>query len=151
VIQPMYSLVKRQAEVELLPMAQANNVGVVAYSPSGGGLLSGRYAQPGAQGRHTTNKMYKLRYGDEWMHDTAAKFVAFCQAREWHPISAAVAWVAAHPAITAPIIGGRSLEQMRASLDSVKITMTVELRAEIAALSRTPPPATDRSDEAARA
>ena len=50
VIQPMYSLVKRQAEVELLPMAQANGVGVVAYSPSGGGLLSGRYAQPGAQG-----------------------------------------------------------------------------------------------------
>ena len=151
VIQPMYSLVKRQAEVELLPMAQANNVGVVAYSPSGGGLLSGRYAQPGAQGRHTTNKMYKLRYGDEWMHETAAKFVAFCKAREWHPISAAVAWVGSHPAITAPIIGGRSLEQMRASLDAVKITMSAELRAEIAALSRTPPPATDRSDEAAKA
>jgi aryl-alcohol dehydrogenase-like predicted oxidoreductase len=151
VIQPMYSLVKRQAEVELLPMAQANRVGVVAYSPSGGGLLSGRYAQPGAHGRHTTNKMYKVRYGDEWMHETAAKFVAFCKAREWHPISAAVAWVGSHPAITAPIIGGRSLEQMRASLDAVKIPMTPEVRAEIAALSRTPPPATDRSDEAAKA
>ena len=150
-MQPMYSLVKRQAEVELLPMAQANRLAVFPYSPAGGGLLSGRYATPGAQGRHTTNKMYKLRYGDEWMHETAAKFVAFCQAREWHPISAAVAWVGAHPAITAPIIGGRSLEQMRASLDSVKITMTPELRAEIAALSRTPPPATDRSDEAAKA
>jgi aryl-alcohol dehydrogenase-like predicted oxidoreductase len=85
------------------------------------------------------------------MHETAAKFVAFCQAREWHPVSAAVAWVGAHPAITAPIIGGRSLEQMRASLDSVKIAITPELRAEMAALSRTPPPATDRSDEAARA
>jgi aryl-alcohol dehydrogenase-like predicted oxidoreductase len=151
VIQPMYSLVKRQAEVELLPMAQANRVGVVAYSPSGGGLLSGRYAQAGAQGRHTTNKMYKVRYGDEWMHETAARFVAFCKAREWHPISAAVAWVGSHPAITAPIIGGRSLEQMRASLDAVKIPMTPEVRAEIAALSRTPPPATDRSDEAAKA
>ena len=150
-IQPMYSLVKRQAEVELLPMAQANSVGVVAYSPSGGGLLSGRYTQAGAQGRHTTNKMYKVRYGDEWMHDTAARFVAFCKTREWHPISAAVAWVGSHPAITAPIIGGRSLEQMRASLDSVKIAMTPELRAEIATLSRTPPPATDRSDEAAKA
>jgi aryl-alcohol dehydrogenase-like predicted oxidoreductase len=149
-IQPMYSLVKRQAEVELLPMAQANGIGVVAYSPSGGGLLSGRYTQPGAQGRHTTNKMYKLRYGDEWMHQTAAKFVAFCKERGWHPISAAVAWVRAHPAITAPIIGGRSLDQLRASLDAVKITMTPELRAEIGALSRTPPPATDRSDEAAK-
>jgi aryl-alcohol dehydrogenase-like predicted oxidoreductase len=149
-IQPMYSLVKRQAEVELLPMAQANGVGVIAYSPSGGGLLSGRYTDPGAQGRHTTNKMYKVRYGESWMHETAARFVAFCRERNFHPVSAAIAWVGAHPAITAPIIGGRSLEQLRASLDSVKIDMTPALRAEIGALSRTPPPATDRSDEASK-
>ena len=148
VIQPMYSLVKRQAEVELLPMAQANGIGVVAYSPSGGGLLSGRYLQAGAEGRHTANKAYKVRYGDEWMHDTAAKFVAFCKAHEWHPVSAAVAWVGAHPAITAPIIGGRNADQLRASLDAVKIAMTPALRAEITAFSRTPPPATDRNDEA---
>jgi len=147
VIQPMYSLVKRQAEVELLPMAQANGIGVVAYSPAGGGLLSGRYLQAGATGRHTTNKMYKARYSDEWMHETAAKFVAFCKERGWHPMSAAVAWVGAHPAITAPIIGARSLDQLRASLDSVKVTMTPEVRAQIAAFSRTPPPATDRTDE----
>jgi len=147
VIQPMYSLVKRQAEVELLPMAQANGVGVVAYSPAGGGLLSGRYLQAGATGRHTTNKMYKARYSDEWMHETAAKFVDFCKERGWHPMSAAVAWVGAHPAITAPIIGARSLDQLRASLDSVKIAMTPEVRSQIAAFSRTPPPATDRTDE----
>ena len=147
VIQPMYSLVKRQAEVELLPMAQANGVGVVAYSPAGGGLLSGRYLQAGATGRHTTNKMYKARYSDAWMHEAAAKFVAFCKERGWHPMSAAVAWVGAHPAITAPIIGARSLDQLRASLDSVKISMTPQVRAQIAAFSRTPPPATDRTDE----
>jgi aryl-alcohol dehydrogenase-like predicted oxidoreductase len=149
-IQPMYSLVKRQAEVELLPMAQANGLGVMAYSPSGGGLLSGKYAQAGAQGRHTTNKMYKVRYGDAWMQETAAKFVALCKERGWHPISAALAWVGAHPAITAPIIGGRNLDQLRASLDAVKVAMTPETRAEIASLSRTPPPATDRSDEASK-
>jgi aryl-alcohol dehydrogenase-like predicted oxidoreductase len=146
-IQPMYSLVKRQAEVELLPMAQANGLGVVAYSPAGGGLLSGRYLQAGATGRHTTNKMYQVRYGDEWMHETAAKFVGFCKERGWHPISAAVAWVGAHPAITAPIVGARSLDQLRASLDSVKIDITPEVRSQIAAFSRTPPPPTDRTDE----
>jgi aryl-alcohol dehydrogenase-like predicted oxidoreductase len=149
-IQPMYSLVKRQAEVELLPMAQSNELGVVPYSPSGGGLLSGRYADPAAQGRHTTNKMYKVRYGESWMHETATRFADFCRKRDFHPVSAAVAWVGAHPAVTAPIIGARSLEQLRASLDSVKIALTPELRAEIAALSRTPPPATDRSDEASK-
>ena len=146
-IQPMYSLVKRQVEVELLPMAQANALAVLPYSPAGGGLLSGRYLQAGAQGRHTTNKMYGIRYGDQWMHETVAKYVALCKQRGWHPISAAVAWVAAHPAVTAPIVGARSLDQLRASLDSVKITLTPEARAEIAALSPAPPPATDRTEE----
>ena len=61
--------------------------------------------------------------------------------------SAAVAWAGAHPAVTCPIIGARSLEQLQPSLDSVGIDMTPELRSEIAALSRTPPPATDRLEE----
>jgi aryl-alcohol dehydrogenase-like predicted oxidoreductase len=149
-IQPMYSLVKRQAEVELLPMAEANGLGVVCYSPTGGGLLSGRYLEKGAQGRHTTNKSYGIRYGEEWVHEVASKFVTFCKERSWHPVSAAVAWAGAHPAITAPITGARNAEQLRASLDSVKIDMTPELRAEITALSRTPPPATDRLEEHVR-
>ena len=67
--------------------------------------------------------------------------------RGFHPMSAAVAWVAAHPAVTAPIIGARNTDQLQASLDSIKVPMTPELRAEIAALSRTPPPATDRLEE----
>jgi aryl-alcohol dehydrogenase-like predicted oxidoreductase len=146
VIQPMYNLVKRQAEVEILPMAQANGVGVTPYSPAGGGLLSGKYAEH-QSGRLSTNKMYEARYGEPWMHEVAAKFAAFCRERGLHPMSVAVAWVAAHPAVTAPIIGARNPEQLRASLDAVKIEMTPALRAEIAALSRTPPPATDRLEE----
>ena len=147
VLQPMYSLVKRQAEVEILPQAAANSIAVTPYSPGGGGLLSGKYAKAGAQGRIATNKMYESRYSDEWMHEVAAKFADFCKGRGWHPMSVAVAWVGAHPAVTAPIIGARSTEQLQASLDSVKIEMTPELRAEISALSRTPPPATDRLEE----
>lgn len=146
VIQPMYNLVKRQAEVEILPMAQANGVGVVPYSPAGGGLLSGKYVER-QSGRLTTNKMYEARYGEAWMHEVAAKFAAFCKQRGFHPVGAAVAWVAAHPAVTAPIIGARSTEQLQASLDAMKIEMTASLHAEIAALSRTPAPATDRSEE----
>jgi aryl-alcohol dehydrogenase-like predicted oxidoreductase len=145
-IQPMYNLVKRQAEVEILPMALANGVAVVPYSPAAAGLLSGKYLEK-QSGRLATNKMYEARYGEPWMHEAAAKFVAFCRQRELHPVSTAVAWVAAHPAVTAPIIGARSLEQLQASLDSVKVEISPALRAEIAALSRTPAPATDRSEE----
>jgi aryl-alcohol dehydrogenase-like predicted oxidoreductase len=147
VIQPMYNLVKRQAEVEILPMAAANELAVIPYSPAGGGLLSGKYASSDAKGRLATNKMYEARYGEPWMHETAARFAAFCRERDLHPVSVAVAWVASHPAVTAPIIGARSLEQLRASLDSLKIDMTAELRAQIGVLSRTPPPATDRLEE----
>jgi aryl-alcohol dehydrogenase-like predicted oxidoreductase len=149
-IQPMYNLVKRQAEVEILPMAQANGVSVFPYSPAGAGLLSGKYLQKDTQGRLVTNKMYTARYGEPWMHEVAEKFLAFCQQREMHPVSAAVAWVAAHPGVTAPIIGARNVDQLKASLDSVNIKMTPELWSEMAALSRTPPPATDRLEEQKR-
>ena len=147
VIQPMYNLVKRQAEVEILPMAAANGLAVTPYSPAAGGLLSGKYASSGT-GRLTTNEMYKTRYGESWVHETVAGFSATCRQRGLHPVSAAVAWVAAHPAVTAPIIGARSVEQLQASLDAVKVEMTPDLRAELSALSRTPPPATDRLEEA---
>jgi aryl-alcohol dehydrogenase-like predicted oxidoreductase len=81
------------------------------------------------------------------MDGVAAKFAAFCRQRGLNPMSVALAWVGAHPAVTAPIIGARNVEQLRASLDSVKVAMTPALRAEISALSRTPPPATDRLEE----
>jgi aryl-alcohol dehydrogenase-like predicted oxidoreductase len=149
-IQPMYNLVKRQAEVEILPMAAANAISVFPYSPAGAGLLSGKYLDKTGQGRLVTNKMYTSRYGEPWMHEVAEKFVAFCRERGLHPVSAAVAWVAAHPAVTAPIIGARSVQQLQASLDSLKIEMSKALWTEMAALSRTPPPATDRLEEQKR-
>ena len=146
VIQPMYSLVKRQAEVEILPMAQHNGIGVIPYSPAAAGLLSGKYFGQ-ASGRLKTNKMYEARYGEAWAFETAEKFVALCKHKGLHPVSAAIAWVAAHPAVTAPIIGARNLDQLKDSLAAIEVKMTPALHAEIAALSRTPPPATDRLEE----
>ena len=146
VIQPMYNLVKRQAEVEVLPMASANGIAVIPYSPAAAGLLSGKYSGE-ANGRLKTNKQYTARYGEPWVFEVADKFVALCKQRGMHPVSAAVAWTGAHPAVTAPIIGARNAEQLQASLDSVKIDMTKALRDEITALSRNPPPATDRLEE----
>ncbi len=145
-LQPMYNLVKRQAEVEILPMAAANGIGVIPYSPGAAGLLSGKYSGE-ATGRLKTNKMYEARYGEPWVFEVAEKYVALCKQKGLHPVSTAVAWVGAHPAITAPIIGARNLDQLKDSLNAVKVDMTPALRAEIAALSRTPPPATDRLEE----
>lgn len=149
VIQPMYSMVKRQAESEIFPQAMAENLGVMTYSPVGGGLLSGKYGPDKRpdQGRLMSNKEYTARYGEDWVFETAGKFTELAKSKGVHPVSLAVAWAAAHPAVTCPIIGARSLEQLQPSLESTEIEMTPELHAEIAALGRTPPPATDRLEE----
>jgi aryl-alcohol dehydrogenase-like predicted oxidoreductase len=148
-IQPMYNLTKRQAEVEILPFALSENVGVIPYSPLGGGLLSGKYtttARP-TGARLVQNQMYAKRYAEEFYYETAERFTTYAQEKGIHPATLAVAWVMHHPAITAPIIGARSVAQLEASLDAVNVPMTPDWRAEIAALSYEPPPATDRTDE----
>ncbi|MFY0654570.1 MAG: aldo/keto reductase [Cyclobacteriaceae bacterium] len=150
-IQPMYNLVKRQAEVEILPMAMAENIGVINYSPLGGGLLTGKYNQSktAGTGRLTDNPMYNLRYGDSWMYEVAAKFTELANEVNVHPVSLAIAWTAAHPAITAPIIGARNLDQLKPSLEAAEVDMTDELWQKISSLSYEPPSATDRSESKA--
>ncbi|MDX1522763.1 MAG: aldo/keto reductase [Anaerolineae bacterium] len=148
-LQPMYNLVKRQAEVELLPLAASENLGVIPYSPLGGGLLTGKYGRERRpdSGRLTENKMYQVRYGAAQDYEVAEKFTAFAQEHGYDPAGLAVAWVGSHPAVTAPIIGARNLTQLEGSLKALDIELTPDLRAEISALSPTPPPATDRAEE----
>jgi len=149
VLQPMYNLVKRQAEVEILPMAKAEGLGVIPYSPLGGGLLTGKYADGAkpAAGRIVGNAMYAKRYEAGWQYGTAEKLLALAQARGLHPATLAVGWVMGHAAVTAPIIGARNLEQLEPSLAALDLDMSPALRAEISALSVDPGVATDRSEE----
>jgi aryl-alcohol dehydrogenase-like predicted oxidoreductase len=149
VIQPMYNLVKRQAEVEILPMAQSENLAVTPYSPLGGGLLTGKYgpATRPDEGRLVQNEMYQKRYQEEWVYEAAGAFTAFAQAHGYEPAALAVAWVASHPAVTAPIIGARNPKQLEGSLKSLEIDMSPELRDEVSSLSKEPPLATDRAEE----
>jgi aryl-alcohol dehydrogenase-like predicted oxidoreductase len=148
-IQPMYNLVKRQAEVEMLPMALSERLGVIVYNPLGGGLLTGKYAKAGRavdSARLDANKTYRSRYGDAWMHETARRFAEFARAEGFTPASLAIAWVAHHPAVTAPILGARSVTQLEDSLRAADIRMTEDLYNRIAAFSPAPPSATDRSE-----
>jgi aryl-alcohol dehydrogenase-like predicted oxidoreductase len=149
VLQPMYNLVKRQAEVEILPLAQAEQIGVIPYSPLGGGLLTGKYSstEKANAGRLIDNEMYTVRYGEALYHEIAERFTAYAKERNYAPATLAVAWVMSHPAVTAPIIGARNLEQLEASVGALEVDMTPDWRAEISALSYTPPPATDRLEE----
>ncbi len=147
VVQQMYNLVKRQSEVEVLPMAESEGVAVCPYSPLGGGLLTGKYAA-GNEGRLSHDKMYIARYAPKWMHQAAADLSELAADAGVHPATLAVAWVARHSGVWGPIISARSSEQLAPSLAAIEFDMDDALYARISALSPTPPPANDRLEEA---
>ena len=147
--QPMYNLVKRQAEVEILPQALCEGLAVFPYSPLAAGLLSGKYgvSDRPASARLVTNAMYKARYDDVGVFDVAERFREVAREEGVHPVTLAVAWVGAHPGVTAPLIGARYVAQLAPALAAGDFEMTPALYTRIAALSPEPPPATDRTDE----
>ncbi len=147
ILQPMYSLVKRQAEVEILPMCADQDIAVAPYSPLGGGLLTGKYASGDAEGRLSEDARYNSRYGQGWMHQAAADLATLAAEVQADPATLAVAWAAAHPSAPMPIISGRNAEQLAPSLAAMEFEMTPELYARISALSPRPAPATDRLEE----
>lgn len=146
-IQPMYNLLKRQVEVEILPMAQSEGFVVCPYSPLGGGLLTGKYAR-GGEGRIKDDPMYASRYAPDWMHAAAKGLLEIAEDVGVSPATLAVAWTARHPGVWGPIISARNAEQLEPSLAAIGFEMDDGLYARLSALTPTPPPATDRLEEA---
>ena len=148
-LQPMYNLVKRTAEIELLPMAHALGVAVVPYSPTAGGLLTGKYGanRRPEHGRLLDNKMYATRYADPAMYAIADAFTAKAAELGHPPVTLAVAWVGSHPAVTSVLVGGRNVEQLAPAFAANQLSIDQATRATLSALSPEPPPATDRNEE----
>lgn len=146
VIQPMMNLVKRQVESEILPMTRDQDIQVCAYSPLGGGLLTGKYAA-GKTGRLDDSKMYAARYAPTWMHDAAAGLASIAADLNVDAATLAVAWLRRAAPDVHPILSARSVQQLAPSLAGMGYDMSDATFAAITALSPTPPPATDRTDE----
>jgi len=148
-MQPMYSLLKRKAELELLPLARHEGLAVLPYSPGAAGLLTGKYAggKVPEQSRLTTKPRYQERYGEDWIPTAVEGFLAQARERGVHPVSLAVAWVAAHPAVTAPIVGARNLEQLEPALASLSIELDSAGYETLARLAPHPGSPTDRNEE----
>lgn len=148
-LEPMYNLVKRQAEVEILPLAESERLGVIAYSPLGAGLLSGKYATGTAEpvSRILKNEMYSKRYSAPQYLEIAARFSNYAREIGVHPVTLAVSWVKTHPAITAPIIGARNCSQLEPALARAAYNLPPQIREEISQLSLHPGTATDRLEE----
>ena len=142
-IQPMYNLVKRQAEVELLPLAMSEGLAVCPYNPLAAGILTGKY-QRGETGRIQENDMYRDRYKHPQYAEIAERFVPYAASLGLSPAALALAWVIGHPAVTSTILGARHLGQLNENLQCLDIRLTPEDRAKVTALSIDPPLATDR-------
>ena len=146
VIQPMMNLVKRQVEVEILPMCRDQDIQACAYSPLGGGLLTGKYLTA-KDGRLADSKMYASRYRETWVHEVAAGLTAIARDLAVPAATLAVAWLRHHAPDVHPILSARSADQLQPSLDGMSYALSDDAYHAITALSPSPAPATDRLEE----
>jgi aryl-alcohol dehydrogenase (NADP+) len=135
-LQPRYSLLFREMERELLPLALAEGLAVLPYNPLAGGMLTGKHklAQPPAEGRFTigtSGSMYQQRYWHEREFRTIEQIRGLAAEAGQSIISVAIAWVLAHPAITSAIIGASRPEQLKDSLAGATLKLDPSLKAKL--------------------
>ena len=117
-VQPRYNLLFRMIEDELLPLCRAHGVGVIAYNPLAGGMLTGRY-QPGqdteAGSRFAlqhAGELYRKRYWNDAVLEETQSLKQFFTARDKSLTHAALAWVLAQDGLTSAILGASRPEQL---------------------------------------
>ncbi|TBL80368.1 aldo/keto reductase [Paenibacillus thalictri] len=116
--QHKYSLLCRLPELEVLPAAEDQGIGVIAWSPLDGGLLGGNALNP-AQGSRSARNQGRV----EKHRSQLESFSKLCKELGESEANVALAWTLVHPAMTAPIIGPRTLEQFQNTLRVVDIKL----------------------------
>jgi aryl-alcohol dehydrogenase-like predicted oxidoreductase len=125
-----YSLVERRPDTELLPAAEALGFGLLPYSPLGGGVLTGKYRSGLPVGSRATMREYPTFARDRLDAGSLAIAEAVSTAASGlgvSPTEVALAWVRDRPSVTAPIIGPRSVPQLRTALASEDLELPAEL------------------------
>jgi len=148
-MQPQYNLLAREVEWEILPACEANGLGVLPWSPLGGGWLAGKYSQ----GRRPEGA---TRLGEDPERGVEAYDLRSAQPRTWRVLDAlrgiadahgesmsriSLAWLGAQPAVSSVILGARTVAQLDDNLGSVDVTLTVEELATLGAASDPEPSA----------
>ena len=123
-LQVEYSLRERAPERDLLPMAQAFEMGVTAWSPLGGGVLTGKYNRPAAESEATgrlTDSMFKISERDLKI---AEMVVAIANEVGRSPAQVALTWLRQQPGSIIPIIGSRKVQQVQDNLACLEFELT---------------------------
>jgi aryl-alcohol dehydrogenase-like predicted oxidoreductase len=140
-VQPRYNLLFRQIERELLPLCREEGIAVIPYNPLAGGFLTGKHRREAGPtpGTRFTLGNAAGRYQDRYWHERE-----FATVEALRPLAAeagisltrlAVAWVLAHPAVTAPIIGASRPEQLDDVLPAVEKDLGADIKARLDTLT----------------
>jgi aryl-alcohol dehydrogenase-like predicted oxidoreductase len=144
-LQPRYSLVDREIERELLPLCRSEGVGVIPWSPLGGGFLSGKYRRDAempddARIAHAQTHWPEFmgRQGTERAWRTLDAVGQIAEARGKSCAQVSLAWLLAQPGISAPILGARSLPQLEDNLGCLGWALSADELAQLDAASALP-------------
>lgn len=118
--QSLYNLADRMIELEVIPACQAYGLGLIPWSPLAGGILAGAGEQ-GDRRRSGYAKEVLEKHGER-----IARYEQFCAELGEKPADVALAWLLHQPAVTAPIIGPRTMEQLEGSLRALEIQLDEE-------------------------
>ena len=125
--QSLYNLSARTIELEIIPACRAYGLGIIPWSPLAGGLLGGVLKKM-EQGRRTDEGVQKAL---EKHRPQVVAYEALCGKLGENPADVALAWLLHNPAITAPIIGPRTLDQLMGSLRALEIKLDKETMDEL--------------------
>lgn len=130
--QSKYNLLTRHVELEVIPACERYGVGLIPWSPLAGGALAGAGRRgDGATRRREGDwaKETRQRYGDK-----IERFEKLCADSGLEPADVALAWLLANPVVTAPIIGPRTLEQLRTSIGALELRLDADMLAKLDAI-----------------
>ena len=129
-VQPLYNMVNRDIEVELLPMCKEYKLGVVTYSPLARGILTGKYrpGQPFPEGSRASRSDKRMQQAElrEASFQAAQDLTGYCEGRGVAPSQFAIAWVLANPTITSVILGPKNMAQFDDNFGGLSVTITPE-------------------------
>jgi aryl-alcohol dehydrogenase-like predicted oxidoreductase len=131
--QPPYSMLIRRVEADVLPVCEKYSLGVIPWSPLAGGWLSGRYRKGGdSPGESRRAQMLPQRYdmtlpANQAKLDAADALAQLAEQAGMSLIDMALAFVITHPAVTAAIIGPRTMEQLESQLPALERTLSADV------------------------
>ena len=126
-VQPLYNIMNRDIEVELLPLCQEHGIGVVSYSPLARGILTGKYRAdaPPPEGSRAARNDARMKQA-EWREsslESAQQIAEHCKQKGVAMSQFALAWCLANPILTSIILGPRTMEQYDDNFASLQVTI----------------------------